>query len=90
MTNSIEIRKFRLIQLIMQLSSENAVAKLEEEIEKINLTKEEVIPTFSKGKSNPYIQWAETPEKAVDFFGVWKDAPKKASQLRNSTWGGRI
>lgn len=36
MTNNIDARKFRLIELIMQLSSEQAVAKLEQEAEKIN------------------------------------------------------
>jgi len=36
MTSNIEARKFRLIELIMQLNSEQAVAKLEQEAEKIN------------------------------------------------------
>ncbi|MEM6319911.1 MAG: hypothetical protein AAF960_19725 [Bacteroidota bacterium] len=47
------------------------------------------IPPEPPKKSQPSIQWAENPEKAQEFFGIWKDNPKNLQQLRNKAWGGR-
>ena len=82
-----EVALQKLLQFIKKIGLEIATPSTTiAEVKVINKEKELTPPT----RKIPKIQWAKNPEKAEDFFGVWKDTPLTQQELRNSTWGGRI
>lgn len=89
-----------MIEITIRTEDEIALQKLLQYIKKIGLELTKTPPTIiavkEKGslepspKKQPKIQWATNPEKAKDFFGIWKDNPVNPLDLRTAAWGGRL
>jgi len=92
-----------MLEITIRTEDEVALQKLLQFIKKIGLeitnTKAELVTqgvqtipkkTGPTPKKIPKIEWAKNPEKAQDFFGVWKDNPLNQNQLRTLSWGGRL
>ena len=82
-----EVALQKLLQFIKKIGLEITNTKSELVTQGVPSTPKKTIPTSEK---SPKIEWAKNPEKAQDFFGIWKDNPLNQNQLRNSSWGGRL
>lgn len=82
-----EVALQRLLQFIKKIGLEISSPTRELVAQGVKINPKKTAPT---PKKIPKIEWAKNPEKAQDFFGIWKDNPLNQPQLRNSSWRGRL